>query len=205
MNVFYFDILYFSLSGFIFASLVEYAAVNHIYYKDKRCKKRRALQNSYSSASFLSLSPEQLKGVSSLPMLEEKVTYNLFTRIFFSLYKQEDNKSFNFLNLPIVDTNNKQCCPPSPNSAHDYHPSLCKPRFSFSDSVNTLTAAAATSSSPSSTCSIQIDGCPINFRCNTLINTQDLANSIDRKCRIIYPMLFFIFNLIYWSIICTLD
>lgn len=31
---------------------------------------------------------------------------------------------------------------------------------------------------------------------------QDIANSIDRKCRYIFPAGFIIFNIIYWSVLC---
>jgi hypothetical protein len=87
------------------------------------------------------------------------------------------------------DSAGKACSwtPPTP-------PAQPKPCFLITDTSST---------NPSRSASIQIDGCLLT--CSSLINTQDLANSIDRKCRVIYPFLFFIFNLIYWSVICSIE
>ena len=34
---------------------------------------------------------------------------------------------------------------------------------------------------------------------------QDIANEIDRKCRIIFPLSFLIINIIYWTILALLS
>nr|WMV64455.1 cys-loop ligand-gated ion channel subunit [Pardosa pseudoannulata] len=132
-------------TGFIFASLIEYALVNYIYHKDKRRRKKASgMKRVESTATFCSMESETGS------------TFRMFA-------KKGENQP------------GEQGMPTKKAASF----------ASLSDlqSVNQMDVSC---------------GWPLDeFK----MTPQDIANSIDRKCRYIFPVGFLIFNIIYWSVL----
>ncbi|XP_055945586.1 gamma-aminobutyric acid receptor subunit beta-2-like isoform X1 [Argiope bruennichi] len=129
-------------TGFVFASLVEYALVNYIYHKDKRKRKKNVgMKRAESTATFCSMESDtgsNLKVFSKKGELEPGMP---------------NKKAASFASFADVQ------------------------------SVNQMEI----------TCGWPLD----EFK----MTPQDIANSIDRKCRVIFPAGFIVFNIIYWLVL----
>ncbi|XP_054707122.1 glycine receptor subunit alpha-3-like [Uloborus diversus] len=131
-------------TGFVFASLVEYALVNYIYHTDKRRKKNKGMKRAESTATFCSVDSD----VGS--------TFRIFAK------KGETHQ-------------NEGGMPPK------------------------KTMSLASLGDAQSVKSLDVNcGWPLEEFKMTPI---DIANSIDRKCRFIFPAGFVVFNIIYWLVL----
>ena len=79
--------------------------------------------------------------------------------------------------------------------------SRSKPLFTITDDCDNHQNTINNHSQMSRSTSLQIENCNSFFTCDSLFCSQDFANSIDRRMRIVYPILFMTFNLIYWSVL----
>lgn len=130
-------------TGFIFATLIEYALVNYIYNKDKRRRKKASgMKRAESTATFCSMDSETGS------------TFRIFAKKGESQHGESGmptKKAASFASLSDIQSVNQMEC-----------------------------------------------GWPLDeFK----MTPQDIANSIDRKCRYIFPVGFLIFNVIYWSVL----
>ena len=133
----------------MFATLIEYAYVNHVYWKDKRCKKRRALKRAASSTSFMSLIPDyNLKRCNSL-MPDFKLDSNPYTR--------EHSKTIgNMFELKSLKTGKPE-----------------KPVFTITDDCeNQKNTSPNLQSQMSRSTSLQIENCNSLFTCDSLFCSQ---------------------------------
>ncbi|KFM72637.1 Glycine receptor subunit alpha-3, partial [Stegodyphus mimosarum] len=130
-------------TGFIFASLIEYALVNYIYHKDKRRRKRATgMKRAESTATFCSMDSDTGS------------TFRIFAK---------------------------------KGESHQGEPGM----------PNKKAASFASLSDMQSVHQMEC-GWPLDeFK----MTPQDIANSIDRKCRCIFPTGFLIFNVIYWLVL----
>ncbi|KAG8197123.1 hypothetical protein JTE90_011286 [Oedothorax gibbosus] len=130
-------------TGFVFASLVEYAIVNYIYNKDKRRRKKSTgLKRVESTATFCSVESEAAS------------TFRMFAKKGELEPGMPNKKAASFASLSDIQ-------------------SLQQPEQS---------------------------SCVWPFNENKM-TPQDIANSIDRKCRYIFPGGFLLFNVIYWLVL----
>lgn len=80
-----------------------------------------------------------------------------------------------------------------------------KPLFTITDDCDNSQNNLHQSQMSRST-SLQIENCNSSlFACDSIVCTKDIANSIDRKCRTIFPLAFLVFNVIYWSILLLIN
>ncbi|GBM31654.1 Glutamate-gated chloride channel [Araneus ventricosus] len=129
-------------TGFVFASLVEYALVNYIYHKDKRKrKKNNGMKRAESTATFCSMESDTGSN------------FRVFAKKMESELGMPNKKAASFASVADVQ------------------------------SVNQM----------ETTCGWSLD----EFK----MTPQDIANSIDRKCRFIFPAGFIVFNIIYWLVL----
>ncbi|GIX79089.1 glycine receptor subunit alpha-3 [Caerostris extrusa] len=130
-------------TGFVFASLVEYALVNYIYHKDKRRRKKSpGMKRAVSAATFCSMDSDT---GSAIPIYVTKAELEV--------PGMPDKKSASFAS------------------------------FSDMQSVQQMDMSC---------------GWPLE---EIKMTPQDIANSIDRKCRYIFPTGFLVFNVIYWLVL----
>ncbi|GFQ72559.1 glycine receptor subunit alpha-3 [Trichonephila clavata] len=129
-------------TGFVFASLVEYALVNYIYHKDKRRRKKASgMKRAESTATFCSMDSDSAS------------TFRMFAK------------------------------------KGELEPGMPNKKAASSASLSDLQSVT------------QVDmscGWPLE---ELKMTPQDIANSIDRKCRYIFPAGFMVFNVIYWLVL----
>lgn len=132
-------------TGFIFASLVEYALVNYIYHKDKRRRKKNyGMKRAESTATFCSMDSD--------------------TGSTFRIFAKKDEAAHKDTGMP-----NKKAA-----------------SFASLADIQSMNQMEITC------------GWPLEeFK----MTPQDIANSIDRKCRFIFPAGFLVFNIIYWTVL----
>ncbi|XP_022238468.1 glycine receptor subunit alphaZ1-like isoform X3 [Limulus polyphemus] len=138
-------------TAFIFASLIEYAIVNFIYFKDKR-RRQGGLKRIESTATLSSLTSENIP---KTPLTQVRARSPKLP--------------------PKLQINSSELQPSG---------------FSCN------TSAPSTPTSPQSS----EGNCAFPFFFELPLTPQDIANGLDKKCRVVFPLLFLLFNIIYWLI-----
>lgn len=128
--------------------------VNHVYWKDKRCKKRRALKKCASSTSFMSLIPEYNLKRSNSMMPEIKLDSNPYT-------KEHSKTIGNFFELKSLKSQH-----PKPTNE--------RPIFTITDDCDTQQNTPPNQQSHMSrSTSLQIENCGNSlFTCDSLFCSQ---------------------------------
>ncbi len=178
---------------FVFASLIEFAIVSFIYRSERnRRQKVKSLQRDLSALSLASLLPSTPSMASSTDPMITVSTY-LDVPVF----------NFNIIRISFLFTTNfKIKCQE-------------KPKINLIDcdlSTDYLTVGyLADNLRRLSQQTIQTSGIPkkypkknwtSNFGLSKrfqINSSQELADQIDRKCRLLFPLCFSLFNIIYWT------
>ncbi|CAG2179064.1 unnamed protein product, partial [Oppiella nova] len=165
------DIWIIMCTFFIFASLVEYATVNFIYHKEKRRsnKPKTNTKNNIQNSTGLKRTLSNMSFNSGVDSMYSSITSNGF------LKPQSATPDMGLRRKSIVRTGS------------DGGIELIVPELKLDDISIPSTRPSIISNSKPNTCSPVFKAKP-----------QDIANEIDRKCRLIFPISFLIINIIYW-------
>ncbi|XP_022673083.1 glutamate-gated chloride channel-like isoform X2 [Varroa destructor] len=175
------DIWLLACTAFIFFVLFEYAIVNYIYNRDKRVRQGglRRVDSCVSLASSVYHNSSENGKPLGEPISKKRA-------------KQMGLEPLNTTQVGGSASSNGALRPPHSPARGASSGSI----FQFPPDLDPIQVP------PSPSLSVQYSRERVQSIVRMPLTNRDIANCIDRRCRLVFPLGFAIFNAVYWTILC---